>query len=207
LILFFSIWIIHQKKPALYMAIVLLSGFIVIDALPQIKRQNRKELIVYNLSEAPVINYIGNNHNLLYTSDTSRLKNLLRYPIKNHWLSRKSKAFQLQTLYPPESQQANKKISPVQFLFPGGLRLAYLQGEVSLSGLRPQEKLNLDYIILADNCQVKIKELCRVFRFKKIILAPTIGYYQRQWWISEMERLHIPYHSIPEQGAFQVEWG
>jgi len=206
-ILFFSLWIIHHKKTALYMSIFLLAGFIAIDALPHIRQQKRKELIIYNLGEASVINYIDNSHNYLYTSDTAGLKTTIRHHLKNHWLSRKLKGFELQALYPSGRHQTENKLSSGQFLFPGGHSLAYFPGEVSLNELTPEKKLTLDYIILAGHCRVQIKELCRLFRFKKIILSSSTGYYQRQQWINEMKRLQIPYHSIPEQGAFQVEGG
>mgnify|MGYP006284356559 CR=1 FL=1 len=206
-ILFLSLWILRHQKLSLYMSFILLAGFLLADALPSIQQQQRKELIIYNSGEVPLINYIHNNHNILYTSDTSRLEATIRYHLKNHWLSRTQKKFQLQLLPIGEKTQGKVRLNKQHFLSAGGLRLAFIEGNVSLRELKPQEKLTLDYIILAGSGQLQIKELCRVFRFKKVILAPSTGYYQRQQWIREMKKQQIPYHSIPEQGAFQVEMG
>jgi competence protein ComEC len=202
-ILFFSLWMLRQHKQSLYMSILLLAAFLITDALPQIKQRQTKELIIYNSSQPPLINYIHKNHNLLFTSDTAGLETTIRYHLKNHWLSRAQKEFHLQRLKKGPKNRLHKG----HFLSAGGLKLVLLEGSVSLNELVPQEKLKLDYIILADHCQVQIKELCRVFRFKRIILDSSTGYYQRQQWIREMETLQIPYHSIPEQGAFRIELG
>jgi competence protein ComEC len=206
-ILFFSLWMLRRQKRCLYMSICLLAGFVMVDALSQIRQQQRKELIIYNSPDDPIINYIQHNHNLLITSDTSGLKTSIRYYIKNHWLSRAQRGFKLNQLHPEQKGHRQMSLGKEHFLFTGGLRLAFIDGDISLGQLVPQEKFYLDYIILAGHSQMQIKELCRVFRFKKIVLAPSTGYYQRQNWIQQMKILRVPYHSIPEQGAFQVELG
>ena len=148
-ILFLSLWILRHQKLSLYMSLILLAGFLLADALPSIQQQQRKELIIYNSGEVPLINYIHNNHNILYTSDTSRLEATIRYHLKNHWLSRTQKKFQLQLLPMGEKTQGKVRLNKQHFLSAGGLRLAFIEGNVSLRELKPQEKLTLDYIILA----------------------------------------------------------
>ena len=68
-----------------------------------------------------------------------------------------------------------------------------------------QQKINIDLIIVSKNPKLNITQLTEVFNCKQYIFDASNSLWIIGKWGKECERLHLPFHSIPENGAFIVD--
>ena len=203
----FTAYLIHRKTAFFTASLALGIGYLTLNIMANLYHRSQQELIVYHAGEASAINYRDRNQNLLYLAGTQNTEKIIRYHIKNYWLSRRQKKYTLCKL--PWQDKENRPVppGPQHFIEAGTLRLAYLYGKMDFSDLQPQSPLRLDYIILAGDANIPLQTILRCFRVEMIILDGSNSYYHRQRWIKRLRSKGIPVHSIPEHGAFHVNGG
>ncbi|MBS3807045.1 MAG: ComEC family competence protein [Bacteroidales bacterium] len=207
IIALFTAYLIYRRTSFLKGSLALGICSLLLNIGANLYHHNQQELIIYHAGEASAINYRDRGKNLLYMAGTQDPGKTIRFHIKNYWLSRGERTYTLREL--PRQGKRNRPVppGPQHFFEAGDLRLAYLHGNLDFSGLQPRYPLRLDYIILAGDANITIKEITRCFRVKKIILDGSNSYYQRHRWIKRLRSKDVQVHSIPEHGAFQVHMG
>ena len=197
-------YLIRRKSGYLTATISLSIIFLLVNSRMKLQRQNQSELIIYNTGEISAINHLTPGKNMLYLSARNNPGATIAHHIKNYWLWKGVKTHTLQGL--PMQNKNNPPVPPGSrhFFSAGNLHLAYLHGNMDFSQLHPAQRLSLDYIILAGDAQVTAEEIIRCFQVKTIVLDASNSWYQRHRWIKHFRKKGIQVHSIPEQGAFQV---
>jgi hypothetical protein len=70
----------------------------------------------------------------------------------------------------------------------------------------PKEKLQTDYLVLAENAKSRIEDLVKYFSFKQLIFASSNYKKKTAGWMQQAKSLNISFHSVPDEGAFQINW-
>jgi len=66
-------------------------------------------------------------------------------------------------------------------------------------------KITIEYIILSKNSRVSIPRLLETFTCKQFIFDASNSLWKIGKWKKDLEQLHLPFYSVPEQGAFIIE--
>ena len=66
-------------------------------------------------------------------------------------------------------------------------------------------KIAIDYILLRNNPKIKIESLLRIHDFEKVIFDGSNSKWRIEKWEDECHILEIPFHNIPEKGAFILD--
>jgi hypothetical protein len=188
----------------LKLALGMIITFLITDFLNQYNRHDQKELIIYNIPNSSVINYIEGENNLLFYNGKKKTLNEIRRYTKEFWLS---KGFRSHTAYKlPESKRRIERavLLHTNFIKINGKKIGYICDKDLLETLEPTTKLELDYLILAENVRVSIQEVRKYFDFEMVILDSSNSYYRREALASELKKEGIDYHSVQEDGAFRV---
>jgi competence protein ComEC len=65
-----------------------------------------------------------------------------------------------------------------------------------------KSKINLDYLILTKNCNVKISDLIKVFKPKLIIFDSSNKLWKTQKWEAECKLLQLNFYNVFKEGAY-----
>jgi hypothetical protein len=188
----------------LKLALGIVITFLITDLLSQYNRHDQKELIIYNIPNSSVINYIEGENNLLFYNGNEKITNEIRRYTEEFWLS---KGFKSHTAYKLPSIKKRKGRAVLlynNFIKHDGAKIGYICDKELIENLNPNTKLELDYLILAENVRVSIQELRKYFDFEMVILDSSNSYYRREALASELKKEEIDYHSVQDEGAFRV---
>jgi hypothetical protein len=67
------------------------------------------------------------------------------------------------------------------------------------------EKFKTDYLILANNAKVSIKDLFKQYSFRQIIIDSSNALWRTNKWIGECKELNIAVCAVNISGAFMVD--
>ncbi len=93
-----------------------------------------------------------------------------------------------------------------------GIELIEFQGKLvaviheKLPRKRLRESIHVDYLIVAKNSVRNLSVIGSYFRYDQLIIDGTNSYYVARQLAEEAEQKHIPYHSVPVQGALTINW-
>jgi competence protein ComEC len=199
-----SAWIILKRSLYLKMALLAMIILIVFDIGILIKRDHKKEFIVYNIPDASVYNFINGKSNCIFYSRSEEIKEAIDRFLKPYWLSKRLTECKLYNLDSIKTIKEKSLIKQKNFIGLEGLKFAFISKETDLEGLHGPKKLKLDYLILADNIKVNVKNLAQLFDFQSIILDSSNSYYYRKKLSRQLKKLGCNCYSVPEEGAFRV---
>ncbi|MFP4621011.1 MAG: ComEC/Rec2 family competence protein [Bacteroidales bacterium] len=204
-IVFFSTWLIRKNSMYLKLGLVVVIAFLFSDIWSQYKSNEHKELLVYNIANSSVLNYIdGSDNYLFFNPDQTMKEEILRYTT-SYWLSKDVKNFKIYNLTSMEKRKRKPVGAYKNFLCLDGTKIGYIDDKDFLNPLNPETKLELDYLILANDIHVSAEEVKRYFDVKMVIFDSSNTYYHEKALGSEMTENGIQFYSVKEQGALQVD--
>ena len=68
-----------------------------------------------------------------------------------------------------------------------------------------QQKINIDLIIVSKSPKLYIPQLAQVFNCKQYIFDASNSLWKIGKWEKDCEQLHLPFYSVPENGAFIMD--
>ena len=68
-----------------------------------------------------------------------------------------------------------------------------------------QQKINVDVIIISKNPKLYIPQLAQVFNCNQYVFDASNSLWKIEQWKKDCEELHLPFHSVPEKGAFIMD--
>lgn len=196
-------WLIKKNGLYLKLALGITIAFLLSDISMQYKKNDQKELLVYNIANSSVINYINGTNNLLFYDQTRKIKEEMSRYMEPYWLSKGVKTCKTYDLSLLKKKKEESFVAYQNFLCLNGIKIGYISNKDVLKKLNPQTKLELDYIILANDVNVSARELNSYFDFKMVILDSSNSYYHRKALSNEMAEKGIQFHSVHENGAFK----
>ena len=69
----------------------------------------------------------------------------------------------------------------------------------------PAQKIFVDIIIISKNPGISIARLAAVFNCGQYIFDASNSLWKIGKWEKDCEQLHLPFHSVPEKGAFIMD--
>ncbi len=203
-LVFLSAWLIMKNSLHLKLALGIVIAFLITDLWIQYNRHDQKELVVYNIPNGSAINYIESGNNLLFYNPDQKIKNKIRRYTGGYWLSKGLKNHKAYKLPSTDTVKIEAVLLYKNFIKLHGTKIGYITDKDLFEKLVPGTKLELDYLILADDVNATVQKLKDSFEFKMIILDSSNSYYHRQAFVSALKKEEIPFHSVEDDGAFRL---
>jgi len=177
-------WLMNKNKAAFKAALVFGSFFTVIMGYTKWATASQHKLIVYNIPKHEAIDIVkGNDYQFIGDEGLNTVT-------QNYYLKPARTAFRLSN---------NIDTLPAQSLL---LLNKVLLVDSNLNLEPGKKKVDVDMIILSKNPQILIPQLDSVFNCRQYIFDASNSLWKIEQWKKDCERLHLPFHSVPEQGAF-----
>ncbi|MGG9971064.1 ComEC/Rec2 family competence protein [Ferruginibacter sp. SUN002] len=191
-----AVWLLNKNKQLLEISLFCLLTFTIAQVYGKWQIANQHKLIVYNVPQHQAIDFIeGNNYQ--FVGDSALLADGM---LQNFHL----KPGRIQ-------MQLNKQVDSVKNIFTaqdlfyqfGNKKILLIDKSISFEV--PQEKINVDIIIISKSPKLYIPQLTNVFNCKQIIFDASNSLWKIEKWKKDCERLHLQNYSVPQQGAFILE--
>ncbi len=193
--IFFLYWFIKKNMTAFKLGIYGALVFTIIITLNKWNYSKQRKIIVYDVPAHKAIDFIsGNSYQFVGDSDLAAndlLQNLHLKPARISLMLDKKKN-DTNVLYHNNNfyQFYNKKIAII---------------DSSIIYKPSAKKMNVDYIIISKNPKLYISTLAAVFNCSVYIFDASCPMWKIDKWKKDCEDLHLPFHSVPEQGAFIID--
>ena len=193
-----------KEKRLVFCMMVLSSLFLIVNFNNILKQKNQKEMVIYSINNATVIDFLcGKEHFLLSDSTFFNDKSSFSYNIEN-FLVKKGVFFNGKTIQFCDNFDGNfvkKRKSVVIF---GEKVLGMSDGSDFLNDSLSY-RIPLDFMLVYGKKRQSLSSLLNVYNFDYLIIDGTVPSYLSSEIIEESENLGIKYHSIREKGSFLVK--
>ncbi|MEO7264361.1 MAG: ComEC/Rec2 family competence protein [Ferruginibacter sp.] len=195
MIFFISIWIIHKNRSMRKYVIIsaLLLTVFYVQANWRISYQ--KKIIIYNVPKHTAIDFMYRDKYLFFCDSILSKDGLLRnFHLKPSRISHKATKVLLDTTVIRHNNYAwqflDKKIIIV---------------DTVLNFEEVQQKIKIDILLLTNNSKTKIINLVSALEPFIIVFDASNSLWKIAGWKKECEQLALPFHSVPEKGAFVLD--
>ncbi len=200
----FSIVQILLYKKRIFLSPLLMASFLMLGSTVYRKSTNLNSAswVVYHTNGYSAMDFIDNRKSTLiadsaFISDTQAKS----YTIKeNHIIKRIKENEALYTF--PTKEFSTIAFSKNIILFQS-LRILFIDSRQK--EVRCEKPMDLDYIVIAKNAAVNLKQLSRQYHFKALIFDSSNNWWEIQRLKSEAEALNIEYWDVNEKGAFVID--
>ncbi|MBZ4188661.1 ComEC/Rec2 family competence protein [Niabella beijingensis] len=179
--------LLQQRKTGLWMAVLGLSGFIVLRGLSFYQANRQSKIIVYNSSGSSIIDFInGRDHFIL--ADTAGLqdpaiaKNTLEPSAIRHRL---------------RQPEALRHIRGDERLLFGGRSVLLIHAP--LNGTRYGKA---DLVVLTGNPRLYISRLLEVVQPRQVVIGGSVPAWKARYWQQDCDALGVPCYNVVNKGAF-----
>jgi competence protein ComEC len=164
------------------------------DVANAMQAANRRTLIIYNVPAYTGIDVILGGK-LQFTGDTVLLQN---NSLRNRYLQ------PARLLYGMAEKAPCTPARRGAFISLGRTRMVIVDS--SWRPFVPAKKLRVDYVLLSHHPRLSISQLKNMFTCKMIIFDASNPLWQIQRWKSDCSALTLRCFSVPEQGAYLINF-
>jgi competence protein ComEC len=191
LVLFLCRWIILKKIPYLFYALVCFCIGCSIYSLRHIQIRQKNRLVIYQLPGGPITEIFGAGK-YISIARQERLDATLKMRSASHTLLG---GFSRQVVLTPQKYQ---------LLSVNDLKITWLSSTVQ----RKTDSIRtaIDILILQDNPAITVAQLQQLFWVKIYVWDNNNSLWKIRKWKKEADSLHLRHHSVPEQGAFVMDF-
>lgn len=184
-------WWFHRLKPFLLTGIAALLGFMVLRFISFYQTAQQQKIIVYNVPKMQAVDFIrGNNYSFIGDSSLQ---------VKGF-----SQNFHL------KPSRVLQRVAPASV--PGALAGGnghYVFGNKSIliwqspvPRFTAASKLDVDLLVLSQNPKLYVNQLTEKIQPRQVVIDGSVPAWKAKRWKQDFDALHIPCHSVNEQGAF-----
>jgi len=189
-------WLLNKNKKAFKLSLFSLLVFSALIAYANWKALKQQKLIVYNVPQHQAIDFINSN-SYKFIGDSVLLVDGV---LQNFHLKPGRTSFQI-----------NKKVESLPTLYQNNNFFQFNNKKILLIDrsmvIRPAEqKIQLDYIIISKNPTLYIPQLAKVFDCSQFIFDASNPLWKIAKWKKDCEELHLRCFSVPENGAFVLDF-
>lgn len=173
---------------------------------------DQQYIIVYNVNRASVINLIDGRDNILFADFEKANRRQLDFSAKNNWLKlglQNEKFIDiddmtgdriLSNLAVIDNEKVFQKRNFISF---DDKRILLINRNFNHNQYSVDNgKMNIDYIIIADNTNITANRLTELFDFNKLIFDSSNTDWFINRWIENNLDFNLPIHNVRTQGAF-----
>jgi competence protein ComEC len=186
-----SFWLMEKRKHGLTIALVSLLGFLAVRSYSFMNATDQKKIIVYNVPQYLAIDFVDGRNFLFYGDSNLLADDFVRnFHLKpSRILNRIAPASTINdlALYNFYASYKTRKI---------------LLADTAISFSIPENKQDVDLLIISKNPKLYISRLANVFNIKQVVFDGSVPFWKLPYWKKDCDSLHIPYHDVNEKGAF-----
>jgi competence protein ComEC len=194
-VVFAAAWLLNKNRAMLRVAMFSLLGFVITHSLMAWKIKEQQKIIVYNVPQHKAIDFVTGN-NYLFNGDSVLLEEGL---LQNFHLKPGRIALQLNRCKDFLPELFNKE----NFYQLGKNRIVLIDKPFVIEP--PQQKINVDIIIISKNPKLYIPQLAAVFNCQQYVFDASNSLWKIDKWKQDCDKLNLRFHSIPEKGAFVMD--
>jgi len=187
-------WLLRKAAKALTASVALLACLVIYTSIRYIGINHTQKLVVYNVPHQTAIDVMqGGNYRFIGDSALLLDGKLVRYNLKPcRIMNGVSPAGD--TLLSPSIQNRCLSVNHTKILV---LDNNFRFGDSLF-------KVPVDVIILTKNPKYSIQDIAGAFSFKQLVFDGSNTMLKIRRWKKDCDSLHLRFHSVPEQGAFEM---
>ncbi|MBS1628120.1 MAG: ComEC family competence protein [Bacteroidetes bacterium] len=193
LLAFMGAWLLNKKTHVLISGLIAGSIFFGIRCFDFIKREQQQKIIVYNVPQHKAIDIInGRNYQFIGDSilkEDGFLRNFHLQPSRI-----KHRITAVNNITPAIVQPSLIQINNKSFLL--------INDKTSFNN--SQQKITVNAVIISGNPQLYLNNLMKYVDCKIIVADATNPLWKIGKWKKDAEQLHLQLHSVPDEGAFEM---
>lgn len=186
-------WLMNKSKTAFKASLIGLAFFTTLIAYTKWTTARQHKLIVYNIPRHKAIDIATGNDYAFIGDDVFSSSSVM----ENYYLKPARTAFRLNNNY---GWSDSLKPGIENVLTINNKRILLI--DTSLLFRPVGSKTDIDEVIMSKNPKVTIPEVDSFYKCKQYIFDGSNSMWKIEQWKKDCERLHLPFHSVPEQGAF-----
>ncbi|MBP6978241.1 MAG: ComEC/Rec2 family competence protein [Bacteroidales bacterium] len=202
--------ILLRKRGALYPLLVLSVAFVFYNGFHFIQSSHQKQIVVYSVPGSSAAGFIhGRKGTIMTDSALQHNPSRIKMQMSGHWVECRLESVQLTTF--AESMDCmdegirSHHQGGITCLLMDGRSLMVVHGRIALKRT-DGNRIPVDYLLLAGNPAVRIRDLIKVFDVGCIIADMSNSRWRVKKWAEEVAPLGITFHSTADQGAFLDRW-
>jgi len=206
-----NLFLINKQKKYMFASIAFIIIFFITFSTQNLQTLKNNSLIVYNVKNCSAINIINSKSNYLLT-DTLLQNNekILNYALNNNWIANKITDYEIYNIDSIIKYQTLKSKNSFvtqnnEFFNFCDKKILIMRDKVMAENIS-DKIIDLDYIILSHNIYISIDDLIKNFTFKQIIFDSSNKLIRIERWTEECQKLGINYYSVPDSGAFVLNF-
>jgi len=209
IIILFLIFLEKKKNVLFYY----LTAFILIFSVGRIyqsyEHHTQEKIVIFNTSRASNIAFLKNRENLIL-ADSSLLKNPEQMTYASQEFFWKNGQYENNIQYFYKAKEIPKWLIYKSFekytiIFFADKKLLFVKRYIPKKEWEVLAKYDFDYLIIQKNGLRKLQKIIEFFEVKYLIIDSSNDFYNSRNLTEEADSLEIPYHNIPESGAFILE--
>lgn len=187
-----AVWLIKKNKQSFFTSCTCMIAFVALRSIDIIHTNNQQKIIVYNIPQHEAIDVVqGGNYKFIGDSillEDGFLKNFHLRPAR---IANRIDEGSLSNVFATGEliKTDHKKIIIVNQSVP----------------ISNSNKINADAIIISGNPRLYIKQLLNRYNCSLFVFDATNPLWKIRLWKKDCDSLHLHFHSIPEQGAFEMD--
>lgn len=215
IIILITLYLTNKHKQYLFASLFCIIVLLSYNAYEKLLQKTQKIFILYNIPGISAFNFIDGSDNILFT-DLKLLndENKLTFHLKNNWIKagldkekvvsvkELNKTINFKTLYTINNTRLFIRQNFISFY---NTRIFFLSDK-NLLNFSPSKKIDVDFIILSNNAQIKLNKIAQYFNFKKIIIDSSNSNYKTNKWLKEANDFGIKVYSVRDEGAFIADF-
>lgn len=200
IIILITAYLLHKNIRYLQFSLITIILLISMNIYHKVIMLNQKQFIIYNISGLSAYNFISETDNVLISNVSKSDKEMkLDRTIKNNCIAL--------GLTNEKFIDINDNISNKNIIYKDNFigfynkRFMIIRDE-ELRKYNTKEKTDIDYLVLANNNKMTIKELSSMFNAKQIIIDSSNPKYKADKWADDCKTYNINCWNVSQQGAF-----
>lgn len=190
-ILTLSIWVSRRKKYHLLITIAIICAGMIDETGRRIELRRLNKLVIYHSPGKPISEvFSGGKYISFGDSSSLQLTQKIRTPT--------------QTLFGGLHQKMLINPAEKPIIKVNNLTIVWYNNKVA--PLPNTNKYNIDIMVVQSNPDISIRLLHKRYKAKIYVLDINNPLWKIRKWKKEADSLHLRHHSVPEQGAFVMDF-
>ncbi|HWB27293.1 MAG TPA: ComEC/Rec2 family competence protein [Chitinophagaceae bacterium] len=187
-------WLLHKASRGFTTAMLMLAALLGYTGVRYMQVCRTQKLVVYNVPHQTAIDIMQGNR-FHFIGDSSLLQDgpLLRYNLKPSRI--------INGVLPVEDTSFHPNITNTCMVV-NHTKIVVLDNTFTFNDTTA--KVVADIVILTKNPKYSIADVTHAFTFKQLVFDGSNPLWKIRRWKKACDSLHLRFHSVPEQGAFEL---
>lgn len=203
LVILLSLYFIRKHVVSLKVSMITIIVLLVFWSYTSIEASFSKQLIVFNVNNQLAVNYLGNNQNLVITSDkTPEIIRQIEYSANNSWVRYNSKRPVFMQNYDSLPDDFGKEIFQHNHFWNFSGKTMVIIESAFLKLAKPDAPVNVDFVILSGKEYMSPARILEYVNPGSIIISSSVPFWFVKRYEEALSEMDIKYHIVSSQGAF-----